>query len=46
MAHTNGEANLTLEEKKVKCQHRTIILSILVQRLEPRAYLVMEKEDF
>ena len=30
MAHTNGEANLTLE---VKCQHRTIILAILVDLL-------------
>ena len=52
MAHTNGEANLTLEVfvcvevlrpsqpndlggKKVKCQHRTIILAILVDLLSP-----------
>ena len=31
MAHTNGETNLTL----VKCQHRTIILAILVDLLSP-----------
>ena len=38
MAHTNGEANLTLEVKKVKCQHRTIILAILVDLLSPIIY--------
>ena len=31
----HGEANLTLEVKKVKCQHRTIILAILVDLLSP-----------
>ena len=34
MAHTNGEANLTLEVK-VKFQHRTIILAVLVDLLSP-----------
>ena len=29
------EANLTLGGKKVKCQHRTIILVILVDLLSP-----------
>ena len=36
MAHTNGEAiKFDLGGKKVKCQHRTIILASLVDRLSP-----------
>ena len=34
MAHTNGEANLTLEVKR-SSQHRTINLAILVDLLSP-----------
>ena len=35
MAHTNGEVNLTMEVERSKCQHRTIILAILVDLLSP-----------
>ena len=55
MAHTNAwGSKFDLGGKKVKRQHRTIILAIfvdllspiIVQRLGPRAYLVLEKKSF
>ena len=36
MAHTNAwESKFDLGGKKVKCQHRTIILAILVELMSP-----------
>ena len=35
MAHTNGEANLTLEVKRSNVNIKTIILAILVDLLSP-----------
>ena len=42
MAHTNREANLTLEAKRSNVN----IEPSFEQRLGPRAYLVMEKKIF